>query len=161
MVHVLENHRWENSMGGLAPLLPWRQPWLCPELRTRNRRMQLNLVNWLIDFHIWPLVKRLSYLGHIKFLQKCLNFFVSFIFFNVVHQIHNRWRLCSKFLTSLPNTCDFKFRARVHVVQDTATASALVENGTISFTIYGFLWVHEKNEKTYFNWNYFKIYLNL
>ncbi len=39
----------------------------------------------------------------------------------------------------MTNTCDFKFRAGVCVVPDTATAGALVKYGTIVCPIYNFL----------------------
>jgi len=31
----------------------------------------IDMIDWLFYFHIWPLDKRLSHQGHIKFVLKC------------------------------------------------------------------------------------------
>ena len=90
------------------------QPWLCPELRTINRRMQLNFAYCKLNFP-----QRNS-----SDPQQVAPVKISGTY---------------DYVDQGPSNQDFKFRARKLVVPDTATAGSSSELDSIGLPIYGFL----------------------
>ena len=101
-------------MGDCCQFRSCCQSWLCPELRTRNRRMQLNFAYCKLNFP----QRSASDPQHVAPVK------ISGTYY---------------YVNQGPSSKDFKFRARKHVVPDTATAGSSSELDSIGLPIYDFL----------------------